>query len=159
MSQNFSYCPSEMQFTTCAVTLCRAGRPSNRTRVPIFNERPNFRPQPWGFTRTTKQGSKKRRAESRVIRVSRISQAILVPCRRLAVGRVFEEKESESRGIAITPNFASANPEEDAWRSDRRKQLDFAETLWPFPQRHCLISGRSIFSYDVPLWRSSSFNN
>jgi DNA-binding NarL/FixJ family response regulator len=34
-SQNLSYSPREMQFTTRAVTPFLAGRPSNRTRVPI----------------------------------------------------------------------------------------------------------------------------
>lgn len=86
-SQNFSYSPSEMQFTTPAVTLRFAGRPSNRTCVPTFSGRPNRAPHPCGFASIAKHGSKKGWAESRLIRVSRISQGILVPPRRLVVGR------------------------------------------------------------------------
>lgn len=101
MSQNFSYSPSEMQFTTCAVTLRFAGRPSNRTRVPILNGRPNLAPHPCGFTRTTKHGSKKGWAESRLIRVSRISQAILVPPRRLDSNDCSEHEIGKSRGCCL----------------------------------------------------------
>ena len=36
-SQSFSYSPIEIQFTTRAVTLGLAGRPSNRTADPTFS--------------------------------------------------------------------------------------------------------------------------
>jgi hypothetical protein len=53
-SQNFSIA---MQFTTRAVTLVLAGRPSNRTAAPISAGRPNLAAHPCRFTRTAKHGS------------------------------------------------------------------------------------------------------
>ena len=150
MSQNFSYSAREMQFTTRAVTVRLAGRPSNRTWVPIFSGRPNLTPHPCGFASIAKHGSKKGWAESRLIRVSRISQGILVPRRRLAVGRFFPSKKSASRGIAITPRFVSANSENPRL-PDRRERLDRAEMLWPFLTEPCLISGQRIVSFEAPF--------
>jgi hypothetical protein len=53
-SQNFSI---GMQFTTRAVTLIPAGRPSNRTGSPISSARWNRAAHPWGFTRSVRDGA------------------------------------------------------------------------------------------------------
>jgi hypothetical protein len=58
-SQDFSYCPIEMQFTTRPVTLPLAGRPSKRTSAPTSRGRPHRAAHPWGFTRMTRQVSEK----------------------------------------------------------------------------------------------------
>jgi hypothetical protein len=72
MSQNFSYCPSEMQFTTWAVTLrsTDTGKPFNWTEVPIFRGRPNRTAQPCGFARIMRAGSEKESVASRLVRVT-----------------------------------------------------------------------------------------
>ena len=128
--------------------LALVGRPSNRTRVPIISGRPNLRPHPCGFTRTTKQGSKKGWTESRVIKLSRISQGIRVPPLRSAVGRLFHGEKSESRGIATTPKFASADSEGPSL-PDCRERLDPADILWLCPTRARLISGQRIVSFSL----------
>jgi len=53
-SQNFSI---GMQFTTRAVTLIPAGRPSNRTGSPTSSGRWNRAAHPWGFTRSVRDSS------------------------------------------------------------------------------------------------------
>jgi hypothetical protein len=78
-SQDFSYCPIEMQFTTRAVTLVPAGRPPKRSVAPIVSGRANRTAHPWGFTRMTTHWSENGRAGSRLVRVIGISQGMRVP--------------------------------------------------------------------------------
>ena len=56
-SQTFSYSPIGMQFTTRAVTVVLAGRPSNRTADPIASGRWKRAADPCGFTRSVIHGS------------------------------------------------------------------------------------------------------
>ena len=56
-SETFSYSPSEIEFTTRAVTLVLAGRPSNRTAAPISSGRRDRTAHPCGFTRIARHGS------------------------------------------------------------------------------------------------------
>lgn len=77
----FSYSPIGMQFTTRAVTLGPAGRPSSWTAAPISSRRRNHAAHPWGFTRIIWHGSENRCAGSTLIRVIGISRGIRVPLR------------------------------------------------------------------------------
>ena len=56
-SETFSYSPSEIEFTTRAVMLVLAGRPSNRTAAHISSGRRNRTAHPCGFTRIARHGS------------------------------------------------------------------------------------------------------
>jgi len=77
----FSYSPIKMQFSTRAVTLVPAGRPSSWTVAPISSGRPNRVAHPWGFTRIIRHGSENGCAGSTLVRVVGISQGIRVPLR------------------------------------------------------------------------------
>ena len=70
-----------MQFTTRAVTVIAAGRPSNRTVVPISSGRPNLAAHPCGFTSSVRHDSEKECAGFRLERVIAISKLIRVPRR------------------------------------------------------------------------------
>jgi hypothetical protein len=77
-NHRFSYSPTQMQFTTFAVTLCFSGRPSRWTWVPTGSGRPNRTPHPFGFATIIRQGPD-RRPEFTTSNLAEISRLTLVP--------------------------------------------------------------------------------
>jgi hypothetical protein len=137
-----------MQLTISAVTLRVAGSPSNRTRIPISSGRPNFTPHPWGLTRTTKHGSTKGQKESRVVKVSRMLQGILVPHRKLTIGRVLEMRKRKDKGSNHAEIFL-VSPLDSFGFQIAGGLLDSAETLALCKNETAQFWGR-VFSFELP---------
>ena len=155
-----------MQCTTRAVTLRFLGRPSKRTRVPIWSGWLNRTPHPPEFTTIIAHGSDRKCVESTRCNLAEISQLTRVPLRLRPCILIGYYRKELRPSLAQSKLPSVLRPAQLLWL----KELSDARIRHnPNTQRAGRITGQPVFPAlffekcailtIFPLWAATLFND